>query len=232
MKDAAPQILDAASIILIDGTAPSARILMGLRQPDNIFLPNKWVFPGGRVEASDREIACTDCLTPQDEAALMHGLPEDAATAWATTLALAAVRELYEETGVALGQAAADGDALDDVWPGFRARRMRPRLASLTMIARAITPPGRPRRYDTRFFLANRDDALGEQGQGDGEFADLRWFTFGEARDLDLPTITRIILGDVETRLTNPIEVARGGIPFYYEQDGRFRRDLIRPDGG
>jgi 8-oxo-dGTP pyrophosphatase MutT (NUDIX family) len=235
MQDAAPhagpRILDAASIVLIDGVGTGARILMGLRQPDNIFLPNQWVFPGGRVEASDRAVVCQDRLAPDDEVALMHGLAADTEASWATTVALAAIRELFEETGVALGLAAAGDDMLGDVWPEFRARRLRPHLAPLTMIARAITPPGRPRRYDTRFFIANRNDTHGDPGQGDGEFADLRWFTLGEARELDLPTITRIILGDVEARLMNPYEAARSGVPFYYEQDGLFRRDLIRPDG-
>jgi 8-oxo-dGTP pyrophosphatase MutT (NUDIX family) len=151
---------------------------------------------------------------------------------WATTIALAAIRELFEETGIALGITAADGDALENLWPEFRARRLRPRLASLSMVARAITPPGRPRRYDTRFFLANRHDTLGEPGKGDGEFADLRWFTIAEAMALDLPTITRIILGDVESRLKPPDDAAGNGIPFYYEQDGRFRRDLIPLQSG
>ncbi len=232
MQDVAPRILDAASIVLIDTSTSAPRLLMGLRQPDNIFLPNKWVFPGGRVEASDRQIVCMDRLTPNDVAALMHGMPDETSPSWAVTVALAAIRELCEETGVALGLAAHDGDALDDVWPGFRARRLRPHLASLTMVARAITPPGRPRRYDTRFFLANRHDTFGEPGEGDGEFADLRWVTLQDARDLDLPSVTRLILGDVEAHLENPMGSARGGIPFYYEQDGRFRRDLIRPDGG
>ena len=115
MRDAALAVLDAASIILADTTGECARILMGLRQPDNIFLPNKWVFPGGRVEASDRAVVCRDCLTPDDEAALMHGLPGDTETSWATTVALAAIRELCEETGVALGLAASGDDMLADV---------------------------------------------------------------------------------------------------------------------
>ncbi len=227
MRDAAPAILDAASIILADTTRDGVRILMGLRQPDNVFLPNKWVFPGGRVEDSDRAIVCRDRLAHHDEAALMHGMPEDRDPSWATTVALAAIRELFEETGVALGRASAGDDLLADVWPEFRARRLRPCLASLTTIARAITPPGRPRRYDTRFFLANRKHVGHEAGVGDGEFADLQWFTLAEARDLDLPVITRIILGDVEARLADPDGGAGAGVPFYYEQDGLFRRDLI-----
>lgn len=200
---------------------------MGLRQPNNIFLPNKWVFPGGRVEASDSAIVGTDRLTPSDEAALMHGMPQDRDSSWAVAVALAAIRELFEETGVVLGVAPLGDDALADVWPEFRARRVRPRLTSLTMIARAITPPGRPRRYDTRFFLANRLDTSGEPGEGDGEFADLRWVTIQEARDLDLPSITRLILKDIEAHLNGPGGGALNGVPFYYEQDGRFRRDLI-----
>ncbi len=236
MQDAAPHaapcILDAASIILIDSSTPAPRFLMGLRQPDNVFLPNKWVFPGGRVEASDSAIVCWDRLAHHDEAALMCGMPDGTNPTWAATIALAAIRELFEETGVALGLTAASDDTLADVWPEFRALRLRPRLASLTTIARAITPPGRPRRYDTRFFLANRKHVGHEAGVGDGEFADLQWLTVAEARDLDLPVITRIILGDVEARLAVPDGGTRAGVPFYYEQDGLFRRDLIRPDGG
>ena len=232
MHDAAPRILDAASIILIDGHGQDARLLMGLRQPGNVFLPNKWVFPGGRVEAHDRNITCSDRLTSHDVAALMHGMPGNRDASWAASVALAAIRELFEETGVALGHAARDGDALDGIWPEFRALGLKPRLACLTMIARAITPPGRPRRYDTRFFLANRHDTFGEPGEGDGEFADLRWFTIAEALELDLPTITRVILGDVETRLANPIGAGPHAVPFYHEQDGLFRRDLIRPERG
>lgn len=227
MRTSAPAILDAASIVLADTTGDGARILMGLRQPDNVFLPNKWVFPGGRVEASDQAIVCRDRLAPHDEAALMHGFADDTNPTWAATIALAAIRELFEETGVALGATAAVDDLLADVWPAFRARRLRPCLAPLTTIARAITPPGRPRRYDTRFFLANRKHAGHETGVGDGEFADLRWFTLQDARDLDLPVITRIILGDVEARLRDPDGGTRAGVPFYYEQDGLFRRDLI-----
>ncbi len=231
MRDASLAILDAASIILADTTGEGARILMGLRQPDNVFLPNKWVFPGGRVEAGDSAIGCRDRLAPDDEAALMHGLPDGTHPSWATTVALAAIRELFEETGVALGLAAAGDDLLADVWPEFRARRLRPVLAPLTMMARAITPPGRPRRYDTRFFLANRKHVGHEAGVGDGEFADLQWFTLQDARDLDLPVITRMILGDVQARLADPDGGARAGVPFYFEHDGLFRRDLIRPDG-
>ena len=115
----------------------------------------------------------------------------------------AAVRELMEEANVTIGP------------------------ADLAPLAHWVTPEIETRRYDTRFFLTNRHNTIGELGKGDGEFADLRWFTLSDARELDLPVITRIILGDVEGHLANPESGTRAAVPFYYEQDGLFRRDLI-----
>lgn len=222
-----PKILDAASILLVDQHGGRARLLMGLRRPDNVFLPNKWVFPGGRLEAADHKVVAATPVHAGDAAALAYGLPVAAPNAIATALALAAVRELYEETGHAL---ALPHDAPHDAnraWPAFAEIKLSPTLAPLRFLARAITPPGRPRRYDTRFFVAHRSDVIEGAGPADGEFSDQNWFTLDEARALDLPNITRRVLADLEICLSASGGPGFGDVPFYYQEGVSYRRDFI-----
>lgn len=233
LEDAAPAdtqpILDAASILLVDTEAAEPRLLMGLRQAHNVFLPNKWVFPGGRLERSDADGPAAGELQPGDAQALMTRLlPSTPRQALAKALARAAVRELFEETGHALAAPAPSGLAPaepDGFWGQLRGLNLSPNIAPLRFIARAITPPGRTRRYDTRFFYARRADVIEHAAPADNEFADVNWFTIADARTLDLPSITRRILADLESLLTTPD--ARAPVPFYYEEGGLYRRDLI-----
>lgn len=224
-----PKILDAASILLVDSVASVPRVLMGLRQASNVFLPGKWVFPGGRLEAADAGARCAGDLDPGDAHALVQRvLPSTPQKALARALAYAAVRELFEETGHALAQRDGSGELhapegrFSHPWVRHG---LTPCIAPLRFIARAITPPGRTRRYDTRFFIARRAEVIEHAGTADGEFADLNWFTIEQAQSLDLPNITRRILTDLDVLLKrgqNP-----HAVPFYYEQDGTDRRDLI-----
>ena len=137
------------------------------------------------------------------------------------------MRELFEETGHALAQPQRHGAPSHEVWPSFETRRLCPHLAPLRFIARAITPPGRPRRYDTRFFVADRREVIEGAGPADGEFSDLNWFTLEEARALDLPNITRRVLADLEICLSASGGPGFGDVPFYYQEGASFRRDLI-----
>lgn len=230
-------ILDAASILLIDRAAPAPRVLMGRRQATNVFLPNKWVFPGGRLEASDANVPCADDLDRADAHALAaRPLPSTPKEGLPRALALAAVRELFEETGHALarpmpsggerpqGESPVQGHAV--VWQTLALRGLAPSIAPLRFLARAITPPLRTRRYDTRFFLADRLHVTEDAGAADQEFSDLAWFTIADARALDLPAITRRILGDLEDALRRQPEEPAGPVPFYYEEEGIYRRDV------
>lgn len=226
---AGPAILDAASILLVDKAQGAPRVLMGLRQASNVFLPSKWVFPGGRLEAGDGKALCTGTLDPGDAYALRQRLlPARDAQTLPQALAYAAVRELLEETGHALAErhyGLPPREPLDEpAWTAWRGE-LRPSIEPLTFIARAITPPGRTRRYDTRFFIAPREHAMENAAAADGEFADLNWFTIADAQALDLPIITRRILTDLEEMLKG--RENRAGVPFYYEHAGTYRRDLI-----
>lgn len=212
-------IRDAACVVVIDHSAATPRLLMGRRHADQVFLPDKWVFPGGRVDAADRSLAATFAGTyaPRDLDSALR------------PFALAAVRELSEEAGLLIGSRVSSATVID-LWPAFSSTGYAPDPAHLYPLARAITPPGRVRRYDTWFFTASRAAVAEGCLKPDGELLDLDWFTLENARRLDLPHITRLVLEDVSERLKeteNALEFNAGALPFYYQDACGFRRTLI-----
>jgi 8-oxo-dGTP pyrophosphatase MutT (NUDIX family) len=176
---------------------------MGRRAGGHSFMPDKYVFPGGKVDRCDRFIAAhTELKSINHDALLAHN-----AARHPRAFALAAIRETWEETGLIVGRAGALKVATrDEGWTSYAAKHAIPDLAPLHFIARAITPPMRSKRFDARFFMADADEALlDDRAPQDGaEMQDLRWFRYEEAKDLDLPNVTRFILGEVATRLKEP----------------------------
>lgn len=111
----------------------------------------------------------------------------------ARAIAAAAVRETYEETGLLLG-------AEDSGAPGGYC----PDLSGLDYFFRAITPPGRPRRFDARFLVAEATDIVGEIGIGDGELLNVGFRTLDDTRALNIAGITRIALAEFERWIAEP----------------------------
>jgi len=191
---------DAATLILTRLRKGAPEVLMGRRAPGHVFMAAKWVFPGGRVERSDPGAASATELPPADAVRLAREVSPRRARA----LALAAVRETYEETGLLLAEPAPPASVAGP-WREFRAAGALPDLAALRYIARAITPPGRSRRFDARFFMADASALLHpEPTTGSGELDEIAWLPLEDARALDLPAITRFVLGEVSDRLTHP----------------------------
>lgn len=187
---------DAATLILTRGER-SPEVLMGRRAPGHVFMASRWVFPGGRVERGDFTAASADEPAPDVAAALSREGPARRGRA----LALAAVRETFEETGLMLACAAPPASAAGG-WREFRAAGALPTLAPLDYIARAVTPPGRTRRFDARFFMAPAEALLSaEPTAGSGELDEIAWLPLDDALALDLPAITRFVLGEVAARL-------------------------------
>jgi len=220
---------DAATLIIVDSAAGAPRVLLGKRRDDMKFMPGKYVFPGGRVDKSDRFTSAADDLHPIEVRKLMMQMRGVPSSSRARALALAAVRETYEEAGLLIASPANGQPPPNDAsWRRFYDTGFVPRLAPLTYFARAITPPGRTRRFDTRFFcvdaaaIAHRTDAPEEELSG------LIWMTLEEARSLDLPPITRVILEDLSDRLkTGNLTDANAAVPFYHNRNGSFRRELL-----
>jgi 8-oxo-dGTP pyrophosphatase MutT (NUDIX family) len=221
---------DAATLIIIDRRRGEPTILMGRRHPGLAFMPDKFVFPGGRIEPSDRKMVARGALKPRAEAALAARVSRP--PSWrGRALALAAVRETFEETGILLGAKVGETavPALDGTWAAFREHGVVPDLGMLHLVARAITPPGRPRRFDTRFFAVDQTAVASEVGGmtgPDSELIELAWVTFPKARQLDLPAITHIVLDELERRIEDGFSQDLP-IPFFYERRGRRVRDLL-----
>lgn len=221
---------DAATLILLDRSAAVPQVLMGRRHPGHKFMPGKFVFPGGRIEADDRRMTVAGALHPRVEGRLMARVQRPSLQR-ARALALAAIRETYEETGLLLGtrEHGAPGVPAPGPWAAFAEAGVFPDLEALHFVARAITPPRRPKRFDTRFFAA---DASGIAHRIDGvvgpdaELVETVWVPLPEARQLDLPTITGVILDELEARLAAGMGPELP-VPFYYEVRGRFRREEL-----
>lgn len=191
-------IRDAATIIVVRDRADDPKILLGQRGSGAVFMPDKFVFPGGAVDPAD---ALVPLAAPID--ARTKGRLEEASKTPPEALVAAAVRELWEETGLVLGRPGPWDDAPTD-WREFARAGFRPSPAGLEFVFRAITPPGRPRRFDARFFAADADLIAGDPddfSRASDELANLTWLSLDAARKLDLPFITRIVLAEVGSRL-------------------------------
>jgi 8-oxo-dGTP pyrophosphatase MutT (NUDIX family) len=199
----APKPIDAATLVLFKKDASGLRILMGRRASAHSFMPDKYVFPGGKVDRSDRHVQTRRELTRQDDFALRAHNTRRHPRAFA----LAAIRETWEETGLIVGQMChTDREPYPVSWANYAATGAMPCLDHLTFFARAITPPMRSKRFDARFFLADANHALIDDRppQESAEMADLQWFAYDHALALDLPNVTRFILGEVAARLRAP----------------------------
>ena len=217
---------DAATLILLDRTHSEFRVLMGRRHMRHAFMPGKFVFPGGRTDPADSRVTVAAGLHPQEEEKLTG---KRITAARARAIAMSAVRETYEEAGLLIGHKGLFSTTKVD-WQGFADNGVCPSLERLRYIARAITPPGRVRRFDTRFLAAFKEDVAVELPEGGptNELEEIVWLPISQAKEADIPMITRTILGDLEKRLQNDPELSPGGeVPFYYLRNNSFRRDII-----
>lgn len=207
---------DAATVIVLRDRGHAPSILMGQRGAKAAFMPNKFVFPGGAVDSGDADIPLAAPL-PDTCAAR---LKEDAEPALAHAIAVAAIREVWEETGLILGQPGDWNNAVPEDWQRFAATGHVPRASNLQFVFRALTPPGRPRRFDARFFLVDADHIASDPDDfsaASDELSHLQWVPLSEARGFDMPFITEVVMAEVEARardLTPP-----SSVPFFKNND-------------
>lgn len=226
--------VDAATLILIDGGGKAPKVLMGKRHESHRFMPGKFVFPGGRREKSDQKVPVHGALATPFAEALGRRSP-GASLSLPRRLALAAIRETFEETGLVIGAPHADAArhaelALSPEWQAFLATGHLPDLSGLAFLARAITPPRRPKRFDTRFFVADAARVahkIEDVVSADSELTELVWIGLSETADMPLPAITRVILADLELALKAGFPGKAMPVPFYFERRGQFQRELI-----
>jgi 8-oxo-dGTP pyrophosphatase MutT (NUDIX family) len=224
---------DAATLVIIDRSRAAPRVLMGRRSSRHAFMPGNYVFPGGRVDRSDVSMPVADDMAPLSLEKLLVDMKGKPSPLRARALALAAVRETWEEVGIMLGTecAAASAARLPKGWRSFGERRILPRLSHLRFVGRAITPPRRPRRYDTRFFAVFTDSIAYHEPEGTrltAELEDVGWLTFAEARETNLPGVTLRMIDHLERRLQDdPLLNEEASVPYYYMLHGKLRHSEI-----
>jgi 8-oxo-dGTP pyrophosphatase MutT (NUDIX family) len=186
---AAVRARHAASLVVLQ-TGPEPAMLMGMRGAGHRFMPNRLVFPGGAVDRADATAPVAAPL-PSHVQALIE---KSAKPRLAQAIAVAAARELEEETGLSLGTP--------------------PDLSGLDYLGRAITPPESPIRFNARFFVVDAAAVTGTLA-GSGELEGLRWYGLPEALALDLARPTRAVIGLLQEwlSLTPAARAARKQVP-------------------
>jgi len=185
---------DAATLVLYKMRRGKPCILMGRRHARHKFMPEQYVFPGGRVDRADGYVTAASELKKH----VAERLAKAASPHRARALAIAAIRETFEETGIIVGEKMTPPPArIGNGWEEFFASGLAPALGKLEFISRAVTPPYRPIRFNARFFLASGEDAAGEIG-GSGELLDLDWVPLARAKKLPAPRIQLIVLDQLD----------------------------------
>lgn len=216
-------IRDAATVIVLDrDSKDGAAVLMGQRGAGAAFMPSKYVFPGGAVDPADAGIRFGRDLDPARQRLLAADpLTPDSATP--TALAAAALRELAEETG----QVAGLPGTAPSGWLPYERAGLAPDPSHLIPVFRAITPPGGTRRFDARFFLLDAASLHGDRHDFSAacdELSHLHWVRLDEARGLDLPFITEVVLSEVAVlaRRAGPLR-GPDAVPFFDNRSDRPR---------
>jgi len=95
---------DAATLIVVRQESKKPKILMGKRAASHKFMPNKFVFPGGRLDLVDQRLNVPHDLAPPVMTRLRKATQTRVTDNKLRGLALAAIRETYEETGMIIAQ--------------------------------------------------------------------------------------------------------------------------------
>lgn len=159
----------AATVVLLRDTPSGLEVFLMQRHSQSDVLGGAHVFPGGKVDAADAELDMAVHLD-QPLAQLQAGLNEaDLSACTAGAVYVAAMREVFEESGVLFAQAAGDqavdcavAAALLREGRGFNAvlKQMALRLQASRLVpwTRWITPTSPSvtnKRFDTRFFVSS-----------------------------------------------------------------------------
>ena len=205
------KIRNAATVIVVRNKFKNPSVLMGQRGVNAAFMPSKFVFPGGAVDDQDLSI---DFKKSINEVCKNRLLKENKNGSWSGLVA-AAIRELFEETGQIIG-VEEEWSEVPSNWEEFAKTGYVPDASNMSFVFRAITPPGRPRRFDARFFLIQAEELrtnLDDFSMASDELSHLQWIPLKDTKNFDLPFITQVVLAEITGNLTKSGPPAR--VPFF-----------------
>ncbi|MCF3641412.1 hydrolase [Rhizobium sp. TRM95111] len=212
--------VDAAAVLLLDRSGHGVRVLVGRRSTRHVFMPDVFVFPGGRRDRGDSRLTVAGPLCGTEAERLAVRTPARTTAATLRGLAVGALRELYEEADLSVGCPKAAGGPLP----------FAPDLSRLRYVARAVTPPGNPRRYDTRFFALFADECGVDlmSLRDSEELRELTWLDIFAPPRLEMPDISVMILEELRNSLqVDPsLPFGRPAV-FFHTKRGRFVREIL-----
>ena len=205
------KIRSAATVIVVRNKHKNPSVLMGQRGVNAAFMPSKFVFPGGAVDDQDLSI---DIKKSINEVCKKRLLKENENGSWSGLVA-AAIRELFEETGQIIG-VEEEWSEVPSNWEEFAKTGYVPDASNMSFVFRAITPPGRPRRFDARFFLIQAEELrtnLDDFSMASDELSHLQWIPLKDTKNFDLPFITQVVLAEITGNLKKSGPPKR--VPFF-----------------
>jgi len=205
-------IRDAATVILLRQKKDSTYVLMGQRGNKAAFMPSKYVFPGGAVDEDDANVELFKSINKKG-IDLLHQYSEKKI---AKELSVAAIRELWEEAGLRLCAKVENIVSVSPGWEDFCNGCYLPDASNLEYVFRAITPPGRPRRFDARFFICRAENVHGnldDFSYASTELSHLHWIDINDVKSLNLPFITEVVLNEVKEIIKDGPN--KKGVPFF-----------------
>jgi 8-oxo-dGTP pyrophosphatase MutT (NUDIX family) len=219
-------VRNAATLLLVDWGKKTPHLLVGKRKSTLAFMPGLTVFPGGASDVTDAAMESADELSPETK----HRLRLRASSLsqrGARGLALAAIRETFEETGVMYGIKQKPASFPSEDWKAFAEHNVTPVLSDLHLVARAITPSYRPRRFDTRFFLGKKEGIVKTvQLVEETDLENIEWLRLEEIFERPLAFITRQILTDLTPLLQGKAELTQS-FPFYYSSGKKYFCEMM-----
>ena len=197
----APRPRVASTLVLTCGSGKNLKILMGQRSKRHDFMPSVYVFPGGRVDRADSYAKYAGDLSPRTERILEAAYTPRRARA----VALASVRETWEETGLMLGaEASSNRNLTNESYDAFRAAGQQPDLSGIEVFGRAVTPPHRHKRFDAWFFVKHLGEGKPPNISDSPELLNVGWFTFDQIKDLETQRATDMMLDVLKRYLKAP----------------------------
>jgi 8-oxo-dGTP pyrophosphatase MutT (NUDIX family) len=193
---------------------------MGRRSRRAAFVPDFFVFPGGRLDPDDYVVRPA---TPLDRAAVKRmGVRGNSALAEA--LAAAAVRETFEETGLLLSGSGDIGPVASGKWMPWKTSGLAPQLDRLAYFGRAITSPISPIRFHARFFIV-RAEALQGELAGSGELSELRFYPVTDVlAHMPVVDVTEFMLNRIIGYAAAPLNFNPKTPVFSYKGEASFVR--------
>ena len=191
-----PKPRNAASLVLLKEDNEDIKVLLGKRSSKAKFMPGAWVFPGGVIDKKDFKQNITSSL----DSKIIKKLAVANNFNLANALAVTAIRETAEETGLLLGKFNKNVPNKNlDLQNGIdllSSHNLVPDLSKISYLGRAITPTFSPIRFHARFFVADARYLKGKIKTTD-ELVEIDWISVQQARELPMADVTEFMIQEL-----------------------------------